>query len=278
MNSKELSQSIDIAPRDQHFAFPDVEARDWLGGDEIKSLAFNALSLTFPAGERFFIRSVKTFKGQIRSEKLLAQANAFMAQESMHTREHIRYNQKLEQLGCRASLLHEETQSRFEWAQNRFSKLELLAATCALEHFTAILADEILSRPDLLNEASPEYRNIWLWHAIEEAEHKGVAYDVFQEMTQGRGYWVRVRTMAVVTFLFLQHMGRLFSVLLEDAGLAGSLRARLRLDWFLWGNPGLFRKMILKWAVYLRPGFHPWDHDNREKMVFAERSLASVPE
>ena len=112
------------------------------------------------------------------------------------------------------------------------------------------------------------------WHAIEEAEHKGVAFDVFQEVTNGRAYWVRVRTMTIVTVLFLAHMKRLFSVLLADAGRGGSAASWLRLNWLLWGNPGLFRKMMLKWAAYFRPGFHPWDRDNRARMRAAENALA----
>ncbi|WP_428407542.1 metal-dependent hydrolase [Hyphococcus sp.] len=273
MNSADISRSITISPRDQHFAFSTIKERDWLGGDPFRSLVFNGLSITFPAGERFFIRSVKAFRGDIRNETLQSQAGAFMAQEAMHTREHVRYNQRLEEHGCRASMLHEETEARFEWAQTRYSDIEHLAATCALEHFTAILAEELLSKPDLLADARREYRDIWLWHAIEESEHKGVAFDVYQEVMQGKGYWLRVRTMLIVTVLFLQHMGRIFTVLLQDIGQNRSMSARLRLNWALWGKPGLFRKVMLNWAAYFKPGFHPWDHDNRTKLKEAEQFL-----
>ena len=278
MEPRELSHSIEITPRDQHFAFDDIEERDWLGGDAIKSLVFNALSITFPAGERFFIRSVRTFRDRIQQEKLKTQVAAFITQEALHTREHVRYNQRLEEHGCRARMLHNELQARFELAESKFSDLKLLAATCALEHFTAILADELLSNPSLLKDAKPAYRNVWLWHAMEETEHKGVAFDVFQEMTDERGYWLRVRTMITVTLLFLWRMRRQFSVLLEDMGYKKSIRARLRLSWLLWGNPGLFRKMMFRWAAYFKPGFHPWDRDNRALMYATEHSLALSPE
>ena len=274
MKSKDLSRSIEIVPRDQNFAFSDIEERDWLCGDPIKSLIFNALSITFPAGERFFIKSVKTFRNHVNDDVLKAQIAGFMAQEAMHTREHIRYNQRLEQHGCRASMLHDETVAQLEWAQANYDDLELLSATCALEHFTAILADELLSNTDLLKDAKSEYRNVWLWHAIEEAEHKGVAFDVYQEVVGGRGYWVRVKSMLIVTLLFLKRMGRHFDVLLEDIGHGESWSSRLRLNWLLWGNPGLFRTMMLKWAAYFQPGFHPWNHDNRSKMHKTEQLLA----
>lgn len=278
MNSADISRSIRISPRDQRFGFSEVKERDWLGGDPFRSLVFNGLSITFPAGERFFIRSVKAFREHLRNESLQLQASAFMAQEAMHTREHVRYNQRLEEHGCRASMLHEETEARFEWAQQRFSDIELLAATCALEHFTAILAEELLSSPDLLADAGHEYRDIWLWHAIEETEHKGVAFDVYQEVTQGKAYWLRARTMLIVTILFLQHMRRIFAVLLQDIGQGRSLHGRFRLSWVLWGKPGLFRKMMLSWSAYFKPGFHPWDHDNRTKLKEAERFLVYAAE
>ena len=274
MNSRDISRTVEITPRDQNFSFADIETRDWLGGDPFRSLVFNALSITFPAGERFFMRSVKTFRGQVQDETLQSQVSGFMTQEAMHTREHVRYNQRLAEHGYRARLLHDETQARFDWAQKRTSDLQRLAATCALEHFTAILAEELLSDPDLLEGSCQAYRDIWLWHAIEESEHKGVAYDVFQDVTEGKAYWLRVWTMLTVTLLFLHHMHRIFRVMLTDMGLGRSLKARLRLSWVLWGRPGLFRKMMSKWATYFRPGFHPWDHDNRKTVQDVERSLA----
>lgn len=274
MNSKDISRTVEITPRDQNFSFADIETRDWLGGDTFRSLVFNALSITFPAGERFFIRSVKAFRGDVRDETLQTQVAGFMSQEAMHTREHVRYNQRLAEHGYRATLLHEETEARFAFAQKHTTDLQRLAATCALEHFTAILAEELLSEPDLLEGAREAYRDIWLWHAIEESEHKAVAFDVYQEVTGGKGYWLRVRTMLMVTLLFLHHMRRIFNVMLKDMGLGRSLRARLRLNWVLWGRPGLFRRMMLRWATYFRPGFHPWDHDNRKDVQEVEQSLA----
>ena len=35
---------------------------------------------------------------------------------------------------------------------------------------------------------------------------------------------------------------------------------------FLWGSPGTLRKMIPEWFAYFRPGFHPWDDDNRAEL------------
>ena len=264
---------IKIQPRDAHFAFQDAPRRDWLNGDPVRTLAFNALSITFPAGERFFIRSVMNMRKQITDPKLLADIKLFVAQEGAHTREHIAYNDQLEQQGYRAGLLHRITEARLDFAERKLSAKAKLAVTCALEHYTAVLAQELLSNPDLLEGADEAYRNVWGWHAIEEIEHKGVAFDVFQQAMSGKAYWLRVRSMMIVALLFLTNMARAHYVLMNDVGLGRSVRAWGRLTWFLWGKPGLFRKMIWHTFAYMRPGFHPWDDDNRDLIQKAEKSL-----
>ena len=55
----------------------------------------------------------------------------------------------------------------------------------ALEHFTAILAHELLADPRHLAGADRETADLWRWHACEEIEHKGVAYDTWLNATQG---------------------------------------------------------------------------------------------
>lgn len=269
----ELSRSIQITPRDQHFAFSDIKERDWLGGDPVRSLIFNALSVTFPSGERFFINSVKAFKDEIHDEAQQAQIKAFITQEHIHTREHIVYNKQLEGFGCRAERLHQKCQSRLDRAKRVLSPLDQLAVTCALEHFTALLAERLLSDEELMEDAAPAYRDVWLWHAIEETEHKGVSFDVYQAVTEGRGYWRRAWLMVITTLLFFAQMLEGFSVLMKDVGLRKSVRAWLHLTSFLWGKPGMLRKMVLGWFAYFRPGFHPWEKDNRVEMRHAEGTI-----
>src|SRR5690606_41942592 len=56
--------------------------------------------------------------------------------------------------------------------------------TCALEHFTAMLAETILEHPEMLEGMDERVLPLWLWHAVEESEHKSVAFDVYQDRSE----------------------------------------------------------------------------------------------
>ena len=66
------------------------------------------------------------------------------------------------------------------WSEENLSPLARLAATVALEHLTAILAAALLDgRSGSLAGADPRVAELWRWHAVEETEHKSVAFDVY---------------------------------------------------------------------------------------------------
>lgn len=274
MSQHPVSREITIQSRDQHFQFSDANHRDWHSDDPLKSLVYNGLSLTFPAGERFFIRTVKRFQKEISDPVLSEQIRGFVKQEALHTREHVEYNQELEAQGFRAAKIHSATHNRLDLATRRLSPVSQLAVTCALEHFTAILAHELLTKDAYLEGADKTYQQIWLWHALEEAEHKGVAYDTLMEVTNGRIYWKRCGIMLLTSAIFMFHMVQTYAVLMKDIGKFASFSSWGRLTWLLWGRPGLFRGMMRHWLDYFRPGFHPWNHDNRYEMAMAPFELS----
>ncbi|MCA3859791.1 MAG: metal-dependent hydrolase, partial [Burkholderia sp.] len=78
--------------RDIRFALPPERARDWHVQGVPVTHFMNALSLLFPAGERFFMDSVRNYRDQIEDPELKKQVIGFIGQEAMHTREHIEYN------------------------------------------------------------------------------------------------------------------------------------------------------------------------------------------
>ncbi|HSV60372.1 MAG TPA: metal-dependent hydrolase [Variovorax sp.] len=44
----------------------------------------------------------------------------------------------------------------------------------------------------------------------------------------------------------------------------------------LWLSPGLLRRLIPEWISYFRPGFHPWDEDNRVELSRIEPLWAEI--
>jgi len=172
---------LTVQPRDLSFANAAPTQRWWLAGDPVATAFYNALSGTFPYGERFFMDSVRRYRGYA-SPALKEQIAGFLSQEALHTREHVAFNRQITAHGFDVSAMETRTKARLDYARTR-QPLQQLAATIALEHFTAILAHALLADPRHLAGAPDEAKAMWRWHAIEEIEHKAVAFDTFVAAT-----------------------------------------------------------------------------------------------
>jgi hypothetical protein len=270
---------LTITPRDRRFGRGAQTERWWMGGDPVATALYNALSATFPKGEAFFVESVRKFRDGA-DPKLAAEIKAFVTQEVMHSREHIAFNKRAHEAGYDLSPLENRVDWRLDFVRRK-PPIASLAATMALEHFTAILAHELLRDPRHLAQADAESASLWRWHAIEEIEHKGVAYDTWLHATRdwprGKRWQVKAKVMLLVTrnFLVDRTIGALD--LLRQDGLTGP-KVWAKLFWFAFGRPGMMRKVFAAWASFFMPGFHPWNHDDRALIADAERQLATERE
>jgi predicted metal-dependent hydrolase len=257
--------AVSITPRNIRFVKQLPEAAAWLGGDIVATAVFNALSLTFPDGERMFMDAVRHFKPMLSGE-LLEEANAFIAQEAIHTREHVSLNKMMDGGHYPLEKIRAHIKKNIEMAE-RMGPMTQLAATISLEHFTALLGNAILTDTTGMLEGAPEdLRRMWQWHALEETEHKAVAFDVFNvataKLSGWRRYLIRLQAMIFTTLDFTMHMTLYASLLLQADGMSRS-RATARVLWFLFGKPGFFRVGLKGYWAWYKPGFHPWQHDNR---------------
>jgi predicted metal-dependent hydrolase len=264
-----------IGLRDYQFGREGPAApRWWLNNDPMATAFFNALSATFPLGERFFMDAVKAFRGQVEG-RLAEQVAAFLYQEAMHSREHVAFNRNVTQAGYDMASLERRTGRRLAYARSR-RPIEQLAGTCALEHFTAILAHIILKDARFLEGAPSEAQELWRWHAMEEIEHKAVAFDTFVAVTRQwsglRRWGLRSQAMFYATVLFILSIGANVRDLLRQDGMAGP-KIWLGLAHYLIVRPGMARQVLGAYLDYYRPGFHPWARDDRELLVRARRLL-----
>jgi len=230
---------------------------------------FNALSLFFPEGERFFIHSVRHYRGQITDPALQQAISGFIGQEAMHGREHVDFNKLMDRAGLPASQLDRFVGRFLERVKARIPASWQLGVTLALEHFTAILAHVLLSKHEVLANANPRMADLWRWHALEETEHKAVAYDVYEQVF-GRGFtaWLRRCFLLVATtFIFLPLVFFFHVKIMKADPKARGLRGWGRLVNFLFFKPGSLRAIVLPWLDYFRPSFHPWMHDNRQYLT-----------
>ncbi|WP_419321330.1 metal-dependent hydrolase [Caulobacter sp. ErkDOM-E] len=261
-------EDVTVTPRDLHFDTQAVGKGAWLGGDVVGTAVFNALSLTFPDGERLFMDAVRHYRPKL-SGKLLDDAKAFITQEAIHSREHVAMNGGLDRDRYPVAAIEAQVKERTAMVRGR-GPMAMLGATIALEHFTSMMADSFMREDDLFKNTDPEMKRLWQWHALEETEHKAVAFDVFQEVTKGwkplDRYRLRVRVMVLISIMFTRNITIYASDLLVADGMKPGV-ARAKVLWFLFGTPGLFRRCANEYWAWYRPSFHPWDHDNRERLA-----------
>jgi uncharacterized protein len=265
---------LQIQPRNVMFARDRTAARWWNGGDAVATAFYNSLSLTFPKGEAFFIDSVRNFRDSVPAAQQ-AQIDAFIKQEAAHSREHNHLNNQVEQAGYDVGPMHADLNSRLAEMKDQ-PPIVGLVTTVALEHFTAIIAHACLKSERHFQNASVDAARLWKWHAIEEIEHKGVAYDTFLAATRNLSTYKRWKfrslVMLHISYTFLRGRIRAMRQFLEQDGMDGP-RTWLRIFSYLLVYPGLLRQIFPAWLSFFRPGFHPWQHDDRALVAEHEARL-----
>jgi len=253
----------EIIRRDVDFALAaDDVPRDWCADDPFRTTFMNALSLLFPEGERFFVESVKQHRDEITDPSLRDDITGFIGQEAMHGREHRALNDLLVAHGyAEAPFIDREVRATLDRARRFLPPASQLAVTCALEHFTAMLAEGLLADPDMQRELHPRVLPLWLWHALEESEHKAVAFDVYT--ATGGTYARRVVVMLATTLVFFAAHTRIHGRLMRTRGILHKPWTWLRGASRMWLHPGYFTRLVPAYLDYFRPGFHPGDRDTR---------------
>lgn len=257
----ELSKSpIPIVPRRPRWDFADLKERWFFGGNGLKSAFIVALSGSFPPGEKEFIQSVRLFMDQVRDPKLVADVNEFTAQEGQHSLQHKRMNDAFDRLGYSATQVSEQFEEiEKEWAEER-SDADRLAATVVMEHITAVMAHHALTRPEEFDPLPDSVRELLFWHAIEEIEHKSVAFDVYEECVGDRNRLRRQLLLHMV--LFPMGIRDFQRMLLRELGHKATWKERAEMARYLLGPKGLVARVLPRYLALLKPGFHPWDLDD----------------
>jgi uncharacterized protein len=231
--------------------------------DLIMSHVLASLSAVFPDGEDFFVRSVRQFRDQVTDPTLRRQVAGFIGQEATHGREHRVLNDRLDELGYLTKRMERMTRWGLAQRERLMSPKANLAATAALEHYTATLAEALLA--DEAAQRSIGARpvlDLLLWHALEENEHKAVAFDVYKAV--GGSERTRTVTMNVITVTFI--VGMSLQVVISMLGDRATYHPRtlgaslLRLR----RSPFLRRALWRQLRDYNRPDFHPDDRDTTE--------------
>ncbi|MBP6251889.1 MAG: metal-dependent hydrolase [Rubrivivax sp.] len=234
--------------------------RHW-AGDAFRSAWFNALSFSFPAGEQLFIDAVKMGLGRLDDAgraQFADEVQGFIGQEATHRRIHQRFNAQLEAQGY---VNHWEGRIGHRMATQLAGQdpRAWLGVTAATEHFTALFAEWLLTEPAVLADAEPRLRDLWLWHASEESEHRSTAFDLYRALG-GNEVWRRRLYLTISLHFFSDLARQTLHNLWRDghwwrpATWAGAWR-------LTFGRHGLVRHAWRPWRRYLTADFHPSEGD-----------------
>lgn len=232
----------------------------WCGNEIYFTTLMNSLSCLFPIGEKFFIRSIRGIEKHVDSARLKNEIRLFCAQEALHGKKYERFNQWIDKCGFPIAALSQVFESQFFKRTKLYGPVFNLALTAALEHLTATMSQSLLESPKILEKFHSKAKPLVVWHAVEEIEHKAVAFDVLQEIN--KSYFLRILAMLVacteLSFGLLYIMVRCLVARRQLFKLASLCRLIS-----LGLSSGFVWTIVKGVCAYFRPNFHPWDSDDR---------------
>jgi predicted metal-dependent hydrolase len=255
----------DIQTRRVTFAYPtDGMPKYFASGDPVMSHVVAMLSAMFPPGEDFFVRSVRAYREEITDDRLREQVKGFIGQEAMHGRGHREFNDRLAAMGYPTKGLEKVVDRSLRIRERIQGRRANLAVTAALEHYTATFAETLMAAEEAQQLFDvPAVRSLLLWHALEESEHKAVAFDVYRHVGGGERLRRLMMKLTTVSFVSALVLATTVSIVKDREArrhpvqLARSLSGLRR-------SPFVDREALRRVRDYNRPGFHPDDNDASE--------------
>lgn len=253
---------LSIPKRKMEFGFDSIDRPFFFDGNGILSTYFAAMSVVFPPGEKEFVRSVGFFASKIEDPELREKVKEFSAQEAQHRLQHKRANERLDEMGYCATEFEQDFEEEIQREVSELSDEERLAGTVCAEHITAVLGHAILSNPELIAKMDRPVRDLLYWHAVEELEHKAVAFDVYESTVKDMK--LLRRALAVQTYLFCKTVAKYQLRMMWKMKYRPSLKESLQAWQFFMGpKNGLIGKLRKPFMEFYRKDFHPWDVDDR---------------
>jgi len=261
--SRKLSGArVGIPARRMHFDLPSSPGGHlFYDGNAVASALFATMSGAFPPGERFFVDSVRRYRDRITDPKLRAQVSGFMGQEAIHGRQHDLLNAWLGERGFDMEVPEQMVRVAIRLLR-RLPPGQQLACTTFSEHFTAHLAEQLLTDDAFRSKVDPELLGLWTWHGLEELEHKSVAFDVHRQVSRHE-HLERLLAMPLVVAALLPALGVAWAWLVLQQEGALDLREHRRGLRLLFGPGGFLRSVLPHMPAYGAKDFHPSRRDTR---------------
>jgi len=252
----------EIRARKMKFNFEDINSANFWDGNSIVSSYFAAMSATFPPGEKEFIESVRLFQDRITDSALQKEIKDFIGQEGHHSFQHRQLNKAFDAQGWDTGKIEEKLRKKIAWLNQYLSPESRLARTVSFEHITAIMSEFMLSNQEILDGLPESLKSLFLWHTVEEIEHKSVAFDVYETLVTDRNHLRRHMALVTIDFsltmLYYQIMAHVWARSLPSwSDVKGAWS-------FFFGKKGMIRNMSKPYLSFYKKDFHPWNEDNTE--------------
>lgn len=249
---------VGIPPRRMHFDHAPDMPRYMYGDNATASMLFAVLSGFFPPGEQFFVDSVRHYRTRVTDPTLKAQVSGFVGQEAIHSAEHDRLNEFFLDRGIDLTVADRAVRTSLAILE-RLPARSQLACTAFMEHFTALLGEQLLTHDDFRARANPDALPMWMWHALEELEHKSVSYDVYEVV--GNRRLERILAIPVVAATMLPAILASWAYLLVREGTYRNPDDLLRGIGILFGRRGFVTRILRRLPAFGLPDYHPARHD-----------------
>lgn len=260
--------------RHMEFDFHGIH-RYFIDNEPVSSFMWLAFQAYFPEGEQFFVDAVRAMRPEVTDPQLKHEIGAFIGQEAMHGKEHLAANQEAERQGISISYLDSLAGKARKRANRLLSKRFRLALTAAAEHYTGVIGHQIASRPDFRSSITDErIKALILWHAMEETEHRAVAFDLYKHT--GGGYLSRTLAMAIVSAAIgpIVLYGMVYCLKQDDQLF--NLSSWRHFFSKYWGPRGFFLEAVPSLLSYYHPRFHP-NRDCPEELMTVFRRELGIP-
>ncbi|MFW1954111.1 metal-dependent hydrolase [Acinetobacter guillouiae] len=245
---------------------------------ELASAYFASLSIFLTRGEDLVIDTARYHRDFITDPLLKQRVTSLIGQEAIHSKMHEELNDAYLIRDLPVKLFRTWAGWAFEYGFERLPQPMKLSLMAGIEHFTAVLAEYMMNHEEVFFRSRDEkQRAIWMWHMLEESEHKDIAFDVFQELSNN--YLLRIAGFfpALITILVLISAASFLVPFYRNPKNLISLRYWKEIPYnfrLIFGlKDGVYGSSFKHIFDYLRPDFHPNDHDTSEFLDYYKEKL-----
>ncbi|MGE8530250.1 MAG: metal-dependent hydrolase [Acinetobacter guillouiae] len=245
---------------------------------ELASAYFASLSIFLTRGEDLVIDTARYHRDFITDPLLKQRVTSLIGQEAIHSKMHEELNDAYLIRDLPVKLFRTWAGWAFEYGFERLPQPMKLSLMAGIEHFTAVLAEYMMNHEEVFFRSQDEkQRAIWMWHMLEESEHKDIAFDVFQELSNN--YLLRIAGFfpALITILVLISAASFLVPFYRNPKNLISLRYWKEIPYnfrLIFGlKDGVYGSSFKHIFDYLRPDFHPNDHDTSEFLDYYKEKL-----